>query len=95
MTLLPSSALLAVALLLAACAEPYDQPGTWHATGVNQANLDAQAIDNADTVAGHGESGSDGVLDEQAVRRLYDGKAKALRSETTTSIMGGSGSGSQ
>ena len=71
-------------VLLVGCAEPFDQPGTWHATGVNQANLDAQTVDKADAVAGKGLSGSDGVLDTAAVMRLYEEKAKPLKLESTT-----------
>lgn len=72
-------------LLLAGCGEPFTYPGTWHATGVTQANLDAQTVDKADAVAGHGDPGSDAVLDAAAVNRLYDDKAKPLRNESTTS----------
>lgn len=68
--------------------DPFRQPGTWHATGINQANLDTQAVDKADTVAGHGTPGSDAVLDVAAVVRLHEDKSKALHVETTT----GSGS---
>ena len=71
-------------ILLVGCEEPFSEPGTWHAVGLNQANIDAQAIDKADTVAGHGQSGSDGVLDTAAVIRLYDDKTKPLKIESTT-----------
>ena len=71
-------------LLLAGCEEPFSEPGTWHAVGLDQSNIDAQAIDKADTVAGHGQSGSDGVLDTAAVIRLYDDKTKPLKIESTT-----------
>ena len=81
-------------LPLSACVEPFDQPGRWHPTLVNQANLDAETVDKADTVAGHGVPGSDAVLDEQAVQRLYEDRAKPLRSETTT-LGGGSGGSGQ
>ena len=74
--------------LLSGCAEPFTHAGTWHAVGVNQANLDAQVVNRADTVAGRGLSGSDAVLDAAAVNRLYDDKAKALRVEATSSVGG-------
>lgn len=85
----PSGWLLA-ALLLGGCAEPFDQPGRWRAAGANQANLDTEAVDRADTVAGHGAPGSDAVLDVAAVRRLYEDKPRPLRNESTTA-----GTGSQ
>lgn len=77
-----------VLLLLGGCSEPFTHPGTWHATGVNQANLDAQTVEKADAVAGHGLPGSDATLDAAAVNRLYDDKAKPLRNESTTSGVG-------
>ena len=75
---------LLASFLLSGCAEPFSQPGTWHATGVSQANLDAQTIDKADAVAGRGQPGSDGVLDTAAVMRLYEDKTKPLKNESTT-----------
>ena len=81
---------LLVPLLLSACGDPFDQPGTWQPVGINQANFDTEAADKADTVAGHATPGSDAVLDAAAVLRLYEDKAKPLRNESTTS-----GTGSQ
>ncbi|NPD69200.1 hypothetical protein HN018_02250 [Lichenicola cladoniae] len=83
----PYVPLLLGTLLLGGC-NPFDQPGTWHATGVNQMNLDAEAIDKTDTVAGHGTPGSDGILDAAAVLRLHTDKTKPLKMESTS---GGSG----
>ena len=71
-------------LLLGGCYEPFAVPGTWHATGISQANTDAQVVNKADAVAGKGQPGSDAVLDTAAVNRLYDDKAKALRYDTTS-----------
>jgi hypothetical protein len=73
-----------VPVLLGGCYEPFDMPGTWHATGVAQANTDAQTINKADAVAGRGQPGSDATLDAAAVNRLYDDKLKALHYETTS-----------
>lgn len=81
---------LLVPLLLGACGDPFDQPGTWRPAGINQANLDIETADKADTVAGHGTPGSDALLDAAAVQRLYEDKTKPLRNESTTA-----GSGSQ
>ena len=79
---------LLLPVLLQGCEEPFSRPGTWHATGVTQANIDAQAIDPSDTVAGHGQTGSDGVLDTAAVIRLHEDKAKPLKIEATTAAGG-------
>ena len=76
-------------LLIGGCSEPFNRTGTWQATGVNRANLDAEAVDKADAVAGHGLSGSDAVLDTAAVERLYEDKTKPLRIESTTGGGGG------
>ncbi len=76
-------------LLAGGCSEPFNRAGTWHATGVNRANLDAEVADKADTVAGHGLPGSDAVLDTAAVERLYEDKTKPLRNESTTGGGGG------
>ena len=79
---------LILPLLLGSCQEPFIDAGTWHASGVTQANLDAQAVSKADAVAGHGLPGSDAVLDAAAVNRLYEDKAKQLKIEATSSIGG-------
>lgn len=85
--------LLLATLVLGGCGNPFDQPGTWHATGVNQANLDAEAVDKVDTVAGHGTPGSDAMLDTAAVLRLHSDKTKPLKNESTTAGGGSTGSG--
>lgn len=76
---------LLVPLLAGGCSEPFTHPGTWHATGVSQANLDAETVDKADAIAGRGLPGSDATLDAAAVARLYEDKTKPLRNESTTS----------
>lgn len=68
--------------LLAGC-NPFQQPGTWHATGVNQANLDTEVVDKRDTVVGQQAAGSDAVLDTAAVVRLHADQAKKFRIEST------------
>lgn len=80
-------------MLLAGCGDPYDRPGTWHATGVNEANLAAMTVDKANLVRGHEDPGSDALLDAAAVTRLYSDHAKPLREEATTNLPG-SGNGS-
>lgn len=79
---------LLITPLLGGCQEPFTRAGTWHATGVNQANLDAETVNPADAVAGRGLPGSDAVLDAAAVNRLYDDKTKPLKIESTSSVGG-------
>ena len=74
--------------LLGGCEEPFTHAGTWHAVGVNQANLDAETVNRADAVAGRGLPGSDAVLDTAAVDRLYEDKTKPLKVESTSSAGG-------
>ena len=74
---------LAILVLLSGCFDPFREPGTWHATGVNQANLDAEATDRRDTVAGHQDPGSDAILDTAAIVRLHAGAPRPLKVETT------------
>ncbi len=81
--------ILAFPLLLVACGDPYQRPGTWQATGVNDANLKTQVIDKTDLVTGHADPGSDGTLDAAAVDRLQQDKAKKLTIDPTSSLAGG------
>ncbi|WP_428377991.1 hypothetical protein [Lichenicoccus sp.] len=81
--------ILALPLLLAACGDPYQRPGTWQATGVNDANLKTEATNKTDVVMGHGDPGSNGTLDAAAVDRLQQDKAKKLTVDPTSSLAGG------
>ncbi len=74
--------------VLGGCQEPFTRAGTWHAVGVNQANLDAETVNKADAVAGRGLAGSDAVLDAAAITRLYEDKTKPLKIEATSSVGG-------
>lgn len=88
-----SALLLLLPLALAGCGNPYQYPGTWHATGVNAANLAVMVVNKGDLVSGQGRPGSDAVLDDAAITRLYTDKVKPLATESTTSTGGSGGSG--
>lgn len=76
--------ILPVLCLLSGCGDPYDRPGTWRISGVNQANLDAAVVNRSDMVAGHEAPGSDAILDAAAAGRLHADQAKKLYNESTT-----------
>lgn len=84
--------LLPLLVLLGACGDPFDRPGTWHAAGINQANLDAAVVRKSDLAVGQHLPGSDAVLDAAAVVRLHADQTKKLTIETTSSMNGGNGS---
>jgi hypothetical protein len=80
-----SRILLLCSMLLAAATlggcdfmDPYQRPGNWRPSGVNEANLRAMLVNPADLSAPAPSSGQDGALSTAAVQRLHDGKAKPL-----------------
>ena len=86
---------LLVLLGLAGCGDPYRTPGTWQASGVNDANLAAMTRDKADLVVGHEDPGSDAGLDAAAVTRLRQDRLRPLRRDTTSSLSSGGGPDNQ
>lgn len=89
-TMWVARAIIVLPLLLAACGDPYDFPGSWHPVGLNDANLAVMAKNKQDLVEGHERPGSDGTLDAAAVQRLHEDKARHLPVEVTSSLSGGS-----
>nr|WP_321985767.1 hypothetical protein [uncultured Lichenicoccus sp.] len=81
--------ILGFPLLLAACGDPYQRPGTWQAQGLNDANLKAESSNKTDFIMGHADPGSNGTLDAGAVDRLQQGKANKLSIDPTSSLAGG------
>ena len=79
-----------LSLPLSGCGDPYSHYGTWHAAGVNQANLSTEAVRKSDLVLGHEDPGSDAVLDAAATARLHADHAKPLPQVSTSSVGGGS-----
>ncbi len=77
-------------LLLAGCGDPYARAGTWHALGLNDANLAVMVKNKPDLVMGHEQSGSDGILDAAALQRLYEDKTRHLPTVDSSSLTGAS-----
>ncbi len=78
--------LLAGAVALAGCTDPYARPGTWHAGAVNDANLRAMVADPADLLWGASQPGTDGRLAAAAVERLRSGQVIPMPDESLTRI---------
>ena len=92
--LLLSPFLLAGTAALCGCTDPYQREGTWHATGVNEANLRALVADPSDLERGVSHRGTDGQLAAVAVARLRAGLAKTPDSPSIVG-MGASSGGAQ
>lgn len=71
--------LLLAALPLAGCGghyvDAYDAPGTWHAQGVNDMNIAAQAANPSDLVRGRSSQGGTVRTAAAAVTNLWSGKS--------------------
>jgi hypothetical protein len=90
-SLLLSACLLAGVAALSACSDPYLRAGTWHASGVNDANLRTMVADPSDLAWGEAQPGTDGQLAVIAVTRLRTGQVKPLPEDSIAKI-GSSGS---
>jgi hypothetical protein len=84
--------------LVAGCAgdpmlggDPMQRPGTWTATGDNDANLRAMIADPRDLQAGANAPNGLAVEAVPAVGRLLSGKLPPLPDEPTSQLGGGSG----
>ncbi len=86
-------------MLLGGCADnpitgdPFQQPGTWHTTGDNDANLRAMVADPRDLVAGKDAANGLAVEAVPPVGLLFSGKRQALSGGGSMSGAGGSQSG--
>jgi hypothetical protein len=70
---------LALLSFLPGCAtDDYSRPGTWHATGVNDANLRAMLAERAQAYRGVGANTERGQPGSLAVRRLEQGRRQPL-----------------
>lgn len=77
-------------VLLAACTDdPFEQPGTWHATGANAHNLRVMVASPGDLERGHGADTSLGALSAAAIGRMRDDKIKPLASDADSFKVGG------
>lgn len=78
---------LAGLVLLAGCApQDFDRPGTWQATGANEANLGAMLAEPSDAVRGVAARTERGQPASAAVRRLERGLRPALPESRASSI---------
>lgn len=86
------SLVLLVPLVLAGCGgsfEPFNQPYTWHKTGVNDQNLTAMVANPADLQRGRQDQDPDSPVAIDAVTRLWNGKPKPLPANSSTSKSSG------
>ena len=74
--------------------DPWDDPGTWKATGVNDANLQAMVANPNDLVAGQGERTANGVIATTNVNRWLTDKVKPLPIAGAFTVGGGGGGSS-
>ena len=86
-------ALLSLAGCNVATRDPWEDPGSWRATGANQANLQAMIANPDDLYGGRGERGTSGVIAASTVNRVLTDKIKPLPSTGSTTFGGGSGGG--
>ncbi len=89
------AAVASVATLASAACSPqyeYDRPGTWRATGANEANLRAMVANKRDLVAGASTATDRGNAGARAVTRLLNDRRRPLLSVTTSRLGGGSDS---
>jgi len=72
------TSMLGLALLAAACADPYTAPGTWRPSDTNERNLRAMVADPRHLEEGVGAPASDGHLSAAAVARLRTDRVRPL-----------------
>ncbi len=79
--------LLGSAALLSGCMnDPMDRPGTWRATGANDANLRAMVADQGDLTRGKESTGSVGALAARPIERLQTGNRAQLQRVTASQV---------
>jgi hypothetical protein len=78
--------LLAAAVALCGCSDPYLREGTWHATGVNDDNLHAMVADPSDLQRGVSRPGTDGERAAAAVMRFRAGQVKPLQGDLISNV---------
>lgn len=89
-------ALTSALVLLGGCAgmlDPYQRPGTWSNSGINDDNLRAMISNPYDLQRGVGASGAEGQEAASAVARFRSGNVKELPSSNLSEVGGTSGSG--
>jgi hypothetical protein len=89
-----TAGLLILAPVLVGCtvppfSDPFDRPGTWQPTGVNDANIRAMAANPAHVQRGVGTSTELAAEAVPPVDRLFRGQRPALPRESSTAGSGG------
>jgi hypothetical protein len=81
-------------LALAGCnqIDPLQRPYMWHATGVNEQNIAAMAVNPGDLVRGRDSPRRRVVVESDGVTRLWTGHQLPLLSDTPGSSTSGSSS---
>jgi len=81
-------------LMLTGCdqIDPLQRPYMWHATGINEQNIAAMAVNPADLVHGRDSPQRRVVVESDGVTRLWTGKQLPLLSDTPGSSTSGSSS---
>lgn len=74
--------------------DPFERPGTWQPTGVNDANLRAMAQNPADLERGRGATTAQGFSAVRPVDNLVRGQRPQLPQVNSAAGPGGGGSGS-
>jgi len=88
--------LLAVLGSVGGCAgmlDPYERPGTWSNSGINDQNLRAMVSNPIDLQRGAGATSEEGVEAVSAVNRFRTGNVKDLPSSNLSEVGGSAGSG--
>jgi hypothetical protein len=88
---MPRVGCMVILVMLAACTDPIDRPGTWNASAKsNDANLRVMVADPHDLVEGKGHDGSSsGAEAAPAVTRLLTGRRYPLPSSDTSDLQSG------
>jgi hypothetical protein len=84
---MPRAGCMVILILLAACTDPIDRPGTWNASAKsNDANLRVMVADPHDLVEGKGHDGSSGAEAAPPVTRVLTGRRYPLPSSDTSDL---------
>jgi hypothetical protein len=84
---MPRVGCMVILIMLAACTDPIDRPGTWNPSAKsNDANLRVMIADPHDLVEGKGQNGNSGAEAAPPVARLLTGRRYPLPSENTSDL---------
>ncbi len=84
---MPRVGCMVILIMLAACTDPIDRPGTWNPSAKsNDANLRVMVADPHDLVEGKGQNGSSGAEAAPPVAQLLTGRRYPLPLENTSDL---------